>query len=106
MRTHDEYLNGKLVSQTPYTIIEEIKEDFEEEIRQVTKDMIGETSPANYDAFKASYDPIKMVDGILTRRGLDPKSYTDKEKELLAVFLDIAIKAIVFAHGKFPGVNL
>ena len=104
MRTHQIFTDGVMTSETPYTMSEELVADAQDDFKQLSLDIIGGLPwPVTIDEWRLRYSPLKAVDALITRKGLNPANVPAQTKQLLSFIIDLYLKAIVYAHGKLPG---
>jgi len=103
-RTRKQFVDGQLVSETPYTLAEEIQADCQEELVQLTLDMIGGLPyPTTIEEWRTRYNPLNAVNTRLTRAGINPSDVPLLARKAVAGILDIYFRGVTFIHSKPPG---
>jgi len=89
--------------ETPYTFQEEIQADARDFWKQIALDVVGGLPwPTTYDEFKQRINMSKVVDAMLTRKGLNPAKITREVKQVLEITVEFAIWSVIYIHGKLP----
>ena len=106
MRTHKEFLDGKLVSEIPYKLSEEINADGTDYFKQMTSAITGGGAlPKDIDEWNSRYNPQLAFEAQLTAKGIDKSKVSQDILKIGALFMDFGYKAVCFMHGKPPGMQ-